>query len=543
MRNTPEPTHTPSAAQGIRIHNPVLPGFHPDPSILRVGADFFIATSTFEWFPGVRIFHSRDLVHWRLAACPLDSYAKIDLRRLEASCGVWAPCLTHDGERFHLVYSNVLSKTGPYWDVHNYLVTAPSVGGPWSDPVTLNQSGFDPSMFHDDDGSKWLLNMVQDPRPGQSRFGGIIAQQYCPRARRLIGKPNLIFSGSPLGVTEGPHLYKREGWYYLMTAEGGTSWRHAVTMARSRELMGPYTLDPCNPILTAWQQKDTPLHKAGHGALVDTPDGRWYLAHLCSRPLPGTNHCFLGRETALQEVIWNTDGWLRLRHGGRAPAATVEAPDLTPHPWPSPPESHDFDEPTLPLELQTLREAPHHSWLSLAERPGWLRLRGRMSLFSNAEQSLVGHRIAHFNCAAETLLDYSPENHLQSAGLCAFYDDQNWYYLAVGHDPARGCVLRLLANRDHKMAVEGTPVPLPRAPVHLRLLLRHGTFQAAWRNDPDTPWNNLGPPLDASPLSDDHGKRYRFTGAFFALCAQDHSGLATPADFDYLRYTPNTRSP
>lgn len=516
------------------IRNPILPGFHPDPSLVRVGGDFYLATSTFEWFPGVRIFHSRDLQHWRLIATPLDTLDFIDIRGVTASGGVWAPCLTHDGEYFHLIYSNTRSFVGPVWDVVNYLTRARDITGPWSSPVTLNRSGFDPSLFHAPDGRKWLLNMIQDPRPGRHRFGGIVRQEYDPHAETLIGEPKVIFRGSPLGITEGPHLYFHNDWYYLMTAEGGTGYEHAVTMARSRDLDGPYTIDPENPLLTSLHS-DAVLQKAGHGCLVDTPQGEWYLAHLCGRPLPPHQRCILGRETALQKVIWSEDGWLRLAHGGRTPALEVPAPDLPKHPWPANPETILFDGPTLPPVLQTLREPPAGDWLTLHERPGWLRLYGRYSLFSPFEQSLVGHRIQHFQCATGTRLDFSPDHYLQTAGLAAFYDDQHWFYLQVTHDEALGRVLRLIINEQHQLREAIDPIPLPEGPVQLGADLDAPTLRFRYAT-PEDQWTDLAPELDASLLSDEVGTRFRFTGAFFVLCAQNHSHRRIPADFAFLRY-------
>src|SRR5262245_10899554 len=199
------------------ITNPVLPGFHPDPSILRVGEEYFIATSTFEWFPGVRIHRSRDLAHWRHAAYALTRPEQIDLTGNPRSGGVWAPCLTHADGLFHLVYSDVKSWGRGFLDCHNYLVTAPRVDGPWSNPVYLNSSGFDPSLFHAADGRKWLLHMLWDHRGTQRAcFAGIVIQEYSPASCRLIGERRVIFRGSPLGITEGPHLYERDGLYYLM---------------------------------------------------------------------------------------------------------------------------------------------------------------------------------------------------------------------------------------------------------------------------------------------------------------------------------------
>lgn len=516
------------------IQNPILPGFHPDPSLIRVGDDFYLATSTFEWFPGVLVYHSRDLRHWRLAARPLDTLEMLDMRGETASCGVWAPCLSHDGEYFYLIYSNTRSFVGAYWDVHNYLTRARDINGPWSPPVYLNRSGFDPSLFHDPDGRKWLLNMLQDPRPGHQRFAGIELTEYDPAAEKLVGTPKRIFTGSNLGITEGPHLYHRDGYYYLMTAEGGTSYEHAVTLARARHIEGPYEIDPKNPMLTA-RDTDAALQKAGHGALVDTPNGEWYLAHLCSRPLPPHKRCILGRETALQKVVWTDTAWLRLANGGNTPALEVAAPDLPPHPWPDAPSSPAFARTQLPPEFQTLREPPTEDWLSLTERPGWLRLYGRLSLNAPYEQSLVGRRIQHFHCQVETRLDFAPDHFLQTAGLAAFYDDQHWFYLQITHDESLGRVLRLLVNEQHKLREPLPPIPLPPGPVRLAADLNAPALHFRYATETND-WVTLPAELDASLLSDDVGTRYRFTGAFFVLCAQNHTLKKIPADFEDFRY-------
>jgi xylan 1,4-beta-xylosidase len=259
------------------IRNPILAGFNPDPSILRVGSDYYIATSTFEWYPGVQIHHSRDLVHWRLLTRPLRRAQQLNMLGVPDSCGIWAPCLSYDGGEFHLIYTNVKrygtttlgANSGcVFRDLDNYLVTATEIDGEWSDPVFLNSSGFDPSLFHDDDGRKYLVNMLWDHRPGRNRFAGIVLQEYSATERRLTGDRSLIFTGTSIGLTEAPHLYKRNGYYYLLTAEGGTGWGHAVTMARSRELRGPYELHPDTYILTTRDRPDVELQRAGHADLV-----------------------------------------------------------------------------------------------------------------------------------------------------------------------------------------------------------------------------------------------------------------------------------
>ena len=284
------------AANAIR--NPILPGFNPDPSICRVGDDYYIATSTFEWYPGVRIHRSKDLRNWQLAGCPLDRPALLNMLGNPDSCGVWAPCLSHCDGLFHLVYTDVKRYDGHFKDTHNYLTTCETIDGEWSDPVRLNSSGFDPSLFHDDDGRKWFLNMVWDHRPGHNRFAGIALQEYSPSRQRLVGERRIIFSGTELGCTEAPHLYKQGGNYYLVTAEGGTGYGHAVTMARSRSIDGPYEPDPAGPVLTSRHDPAWPLQRAGHADLVQTRQGDWFMVHLASRTLPDTRPALHRRRTA-----------------------------------------------------------------------------------------------------------------------------------------------------------------------------------------------------------------------------------------------------
>ena len=204
------------------ITNPILPGFNPDPSIVRVGDDYYIATSTFEWYPGVQIHHSRDLKNWRLVSRPLNRADLLDMRGNPDSGGIWAPCLSWSDGLFHLVYTDVKRLDGNFKDSHNYLTTCATIDGDWSERVYLNSSGFDASMFHDEDGRKWLVNMIWDHRPWCNRFGGIYLQEYSVEKGALVGEMINIFRGSPLGLTEAPHLFKRDGWYYLLTAEGGT---------------------------------------------------------------------------------------------------------------------------------------------------------------------------------------------------------------------------------------------------------------------------------------------------------------------------------
>ncbi len=328
------------------IHNPILRGFHPDPSIIRVGADYYIATSTFEWWPGVRIHHSRDLVHWSLIEYPLTRTSQLDLRGVGPSQGIWAPCLTYDDGVFYLVYTIVKAFYCNMYDTENYLVTAEDIHGPWSEPVALNNFGFDPSLFHDDDGRKYMVSMVTDHRVPKKYAGRLVLQEFDAVGRRMVGPVRDIYRADCIFL-EGPHIFKRDGWYYLFSADTGTGEAHGQTIQRARDIWGPYEMylpaDACRQegeaysILTSRHHEDILLQKAGHCDLVETPEGEWYMVHLCGRAseernprdaerFAGARRYMLGRETAIQKVRWTEDGWLELAEGGNVPREEVEPP-------------------------------------------------------------------------------------------------------------------------------------------------------------------------------------------------------------------------
>jgi xylan 1,4-beta-xylosidase len=543
------------------IHNPVLPGFHPDPSIVRVGDDYYIANSTFEWFPGVPIHHSRDLVNWRLIGHALTRPSQLDLRGIADSAGVWAPSLSHRDGQFWLIYTNIRTcgMGRPFKDIGIYLTTAKDIHGPWSEPVVLNSIGFDPSLFHDDDERKWLVNMEWDFRKGRHRFAGIVIQEYDSKAQKLVGAQKKILEKTGI-LTEGPNLYKHDGWYYLMLAEGGTGWNHGISMARSRNILGPYELDPQPSVLTSRDVATLTLQKAGHGEIVETPAGEWYLAHLASRPVKtnaGRNlaspdktasaevhaghRCVLGRETCLQRVEWR-DGWLRVATGGTKPQNTLPLPKGSSwQPWPTLPARDDFDSDKLDLRWSSLRVPAAESWLSLTERRGWLRLRGRDSLFSLFTQSLIARRIQHFQFTTETCLEFAPAHFTQMAGLICYYDTRQHFYLRVTHEEKLGKVLGIVLTDDgaYDELAESQIVINDWKQIFLRAAVDGERLQFSASPDGKA-WQNIGPVLDMSKLSDDYGSTLRFTGAMIGLCAQDVGGTRAIADFDYFDCQPPT---
>lgn len=531
------------------IRNPILLGFNPDPSICRVGEDYYIATSTFEWYPGVQIHHSRDLVNWTLVRRPLERKSQLDMRGNPDSCGIWAPCLSHADGLFWLVYTDVKRYDGSFKDAHNYIVTSPTIAGEWSDPVYVNSSGFDPSLFHDDDGRKWFLNQQWNHRtesyggaPKHPAFDGILLQQWDPVAKALAGAVRNIFAGSPLGLVEGPHLFKRNGWYYLTTAEGGTGYDHAVTMARSRQIDGPYELHPQIHLLTSKDHPDAVLQRAGHGQYVETPDGQAYHTHLCSRPLPPARRSPLGRETALQKCLWEDD-WLYLQQGGKVPDVDV------PPPFPAtkidgPTRiSTVFDERRLPPEFQWLRTPEPGRIFSLSERPGLLRLFGRESIGSWFEQALVARRQEHRRFRAETVVDFSPETYQQAAGLTHYYNRHKLHSVVVTLHEKLGRVVTILScpgDFPHAKLTwpVGSGTPVPSGPVHLAMEVVDNDLQFYWRSSDQEEWLPLGPVLDAGVISDEggRGEHGSFTGAFAGMVAFDTSGRGRHADFSSFVY-------
>jgi xylan 1,4-beta-xylosidase len=524
------------------IRNPILRGFNPDPSIIRVEDDYYIATSTFEWFPGVQIHHSRDLIHWELITHPLSRVTQLDMMGVGASQGIWAPCLTYDNGIYYLVYTVVNSFYCKMYDTPNYLVTATDIRGEWSEPIYLNSYGFDPSLFHDDDGRKYIVSMVTDHRVEKLHKGHLVLQEYSVEEERMLGEAVTIFT-SPDMFFEGPHIYKRNSFYYLFAADTGTGEGHGQSIMRSRELYGPYERYEGNSIMTARNNPELLLQKAGHGDLVETRTGEWYMVHLCGRALEnrtekGDRKYTLGRETAIQKMQWTGDGWLRLANGTTLPESEVEAPDLPLHPFLIPPPRDEFDGDTLSIHYQSLRIPLDESFYSLKARPGHLRLYGREGLGSRFRQSLLARRWQEFRFTAGTCVEFEPVIYKQLAGLICFYDNHNYYYLHVTHHEKYGRCLCLLAAVNNVYSEPAGYIPLADSArrIHLRAEVDHDKLQFFYSTDEEEHYEPVGPILDASTLSDEACNEGWFTGAFVGICCQDLTGFRKHADFDYFEY-------
>ncbi|WP_217236755.1 family 43 glycosylhydrolase [Streptomyces sp. AC555_RSS877] len=521
-----------------RLRNPVIRGFAPDPSLVRVGDWYYVATSSFEWFPTIPVHRSRDLAHWQYAghvrgAAPGDSLAGIP-----DSGGIWAPSLSWDGERFWMVYAVVRSVGTPYFDLDTYVCTATDVSGEWSAPRRIASHGFDPALFHHE-GRLWLLNMQSDHRPGGRRFAGIVMTELDRETLAPLGDTHLLLQHERL--VEGPKLLHRDGWYHLVLAEGGTGLEHGVLVARSRAITGPYELDR-QPLLTTRDDASVPLQKAGHAELVETPDGEWVMSHLTARPLPTPDgpRCTLGRETAIQALTWDEEGWPRLRHGGWHPAVEVDVPtkrqELGPH----------VSEEPLGWPWSTLRAPADPSWADTGARPGWIRLRGRHGPESWWAHSLLAQRITEHRAEAEVTVEARPRTFTQAAGLVLWYNTEA--YLALDLTWAEpegegqhgqqwqggGRTVLSLVEREEGGTRQAAVVEVDAdGPVTLGVTVDE-TRARFWyvREGVRTP---VGPALDFGKLSDDHGSRLRFTGSMAGVHAVDPVDAAFTADFTGFR--------
>jgi alpha-N-arabinofuranosidase len=487
--------------------NPILGGFYSDPSIVRVGADFYLVNSTFSWFPGIPVFHSRDLVHWRQIGNAISRPTQLDFGHLGMSRGVFAPAISHHAGRFYII--NTCVDCGG-----NYVVTATDPAGPWSDPVFLKGvGGIDPSIFFDDDGSAWIVN--NDEPAGGSSYDGhraIWLRRFDPDAMttgpaRMIVNGGVDIAQKPVWI-EGPHLFKRAGRYYLTDAEGGTSVNHSQVIFAADTVEGPYRPAPParEPILT---QRDLPpdrphpITSAGHADLIDIGGDRWWAVFLATRPYAGDLYN-TGRETFLLPVTWR-DGWPTILPHGTAIPVTAPRPPLPASP--APPTSGSFTvrdsfaATTLAPEWMMMRN-PRERWyrtghgLSLDPRP--------VGLADMGNPSFLGRRQQHADATITTQVRFAPGAG-QAAGLAALQNDEFFLTELVVRDGARRAI-EVRRRAGAADPAEGTlvasvPVTTPDgAPIRLRVHAGGGAYDFDWSGAAGA-WKPVAHGVDGTNLS------------------------------------------
>ena len=538
------------------LKNPILPGFNPDPCICKAGDDYYMAVSTFEWMPGIPVYHSKDLKNWELYTHVLTDDETVDLKKLPSAKGIWAPCLTYceEEELFYVVYGVMNSMNARYFDVDNFVITAKDIKGPWSEPVYLHSSGFDASMLHDDDGRKWIVSLDWETRAGYEKPGAICLVEYSPEKKEIIGYPKRIWhGGTDRGCIEAPHLYKRNGYYYIMCAEGGTGYGHSVTMGRSKNVWGPYEKDPLNPILTSipgdfnerhdpdhlkpkYFNPDSILQKSGHGSYIENELGEVYLVHLTSRPFVPELRCTLGRETAMQKMKWTEDGWLRMADGSNLAKEYFEPSKLPEVPVKQIPDFDDFDDETLGIQYYAPRIMPQR-FVDLKSRPGYLRMRGQESRTSLNKVSILARKLTSVYATVTTKMDFKPEVHQHSAGLIMYYDNMNYINLRKYYSETLGQSALSIIHLENGEKTEflNTRIPVDDVPIYLRLHIDGRKSYFEWSYD-GKDYLAIGKVFDTTKFSDEYCKYGEFTGTFGGITCADRVKHQHYADFDFFEY-------
>ena len=539
------------------IKNPILTGFNPDPCICRKGDDFYIAVSSFEWLPGIPIYHSKDLKHWELYTHVLTLNSQVELRKLPSAKGVWAPCLTYceEEDSFYVIYGVMNSMNARYFDVDNYLIKAKDIRGPWTEPVYLHSAGFDASILHDDDGRKYIVSLEWETREGYEKPGVICVAEYDAKNKCLKEYPKRVYNGgTDRGCIEAPHLTKRGEYYYLMCAEGGTGYNHCVTMARSKSPYGPFEKDPMNPILTSspnnsneradwdhlkprYYNPESVLQKSGHGSYVNLDEKTAYLVHLCARPFVPELRCTLGRESAIQKMIWTDDGWLRMADGTNLAKIETEEACLPVFDAEILPDRDDFDETVLRKDYYSPRIFPNE-FTDCTCREGFIRLRGQESLSSLNRVSLLCRKLPSVEVEASICLDFNPEIYQHSAGLVLYYDNMNYialrkYYSDTLKQPAIAIIS--LENGEKKEHLDTrTAVDCRMLRFELIVSGRESYFKWGYEGEDTKP---IGPVFATDKLSDEYCKYGEFTGTMVGIFAVDSMFHKKEADFDYFSVT------
>jgi xylan 1,4-beta-xylosidase len=509
------------------FQNPILSGFYPDPSICRVGEDYYLVNSSFAYFPGVPIFHSRDLVNWVQIGHILDRSSQLDLTGAEQSAGIFAPTIRYNNGVFYMITTNVTSGG-------NFIVTATKPEGPWSEPYYLEDApGIDPSLFFDDDGRAYYVGTRPAPE-GERYFGNweVWMSELDLSTMKLKGEKYSLWRGSMVDVVwpEGPHIYKIGKYYYLMIAEGGTGHNHAITIARSEEITGPYIGNPCNPILTHRHLgKSYPIANVGHGDIVQTQNGEWWMVLLASRPYGGY-YRNLGRETFLIPFKWE-DEWPLISEGHISD--TYEVPNLPKFKTISKLSCDNFDSSILNYSWNFVR-VPKEKFYSLIERQGHLRIKLQPQTLTELGDSpaLLCRRQEHISFSTSVSMEFTPMNEGECAGIVLYQNHKYNYrfeYALVNEQK----VLRLIKCKDGIEEIKSQKL-IDSNKIYLKIDAHEQDYDFYFSSD-FVNFEILAENIDGSMLSTDVAGG--FVGTCIGLYATSNGNISNNhVDFDWFEY-------
>ena len=519
-------------AQGYT--NPIIKGMNPDPSVCRVGEDYYLVTSSFHYFPGVPVYHSRDLVNWELIGHALERESQLQLPEARSWSGVYAPTIRHHDGLFYMITTNCSSKG-------NFIVTATDPAGDWSEPIWIDMPGIDPELFWDDDGTCYYTGGGND---------GIIQCKIDPLTGKKLSEPKMIWYGTGGRYPEAPHIYKKDGWYYLLISEGGTEFGHGVTIARSHFVDGPYTPAPHNPILTHFKQatQGSPIQGTGHADIVQAHDGSWWTVCLGFR-IQGGQHHLLGRETFLAPVRWDAGAWPVVNATGDL-ALQMDVTTLPLQPLEPRPDRNDFDRKVSagsygtstdsevpPAAVPTMSGTglgPEWSWIRNPEpsryavQDGFLRLYGTAADLDETVESptFVGIRQQDIDFTAETCVSLDGARSGDKAGMTVFMDSGAHYDVYITAEGKVG-ILYAMGAHNHR---EEFKIGKGRR-VWLRIT-GESDFYRLWYSTDGKEFKQVGMNHTRYMSSETVGG---FTGIMIGLWSQSPS-MKGYADFDWFEY-------
>lgn len=512
--------NTLSASQNISYSNPVLAGFYPDPSITRAGYDFYLICSSFEYFPGVPIFRSRDLIHWEQIGHVLDRMSQLDLSQRQSSDGIYAPVIRYHQGTFYMITTDVQG-------IGNFYVTASNPAGPWSDPISVPYGGIDPSLFFDEDGKVYVT-----AQQGADYDSHAIQYEIDIATGRALSEPQIVWLGDGGPWTEGPHLYKINGMYYMMSASGGTAREHREIIGRSANPYGPFERYP-EPILTH-RDLDHPIQYLGHADLIEDGRGDWWAVFLGVR-LTEEGYSVLGRETFLAPVNWK-DGWPHIDNNEGIVALEMQVERLplstngSAAVWN---EREEFD--SKPGSQWVYVRNPLAEAYSLTERPGSLTLYGQAQHLGEVGQvTFLGRRQQHVHARFTTRLLFAPDHAGEEAGLCIRRDEDAHYEIGILRmEQGNSLIVRLTARGNSEIVYESHT---QQEEFLLRVESGEQHYTFFWCDDGGK-WSALASGSARGLSPEDFVNKMCFTGTVVGLYATGNGRASkSPAHFAWFEY-------
>ena len=427
------------------INNPVIPGFNPDPSVCRVGDDYYLMTSTFEYFPGVPVYHSKDLVNWQMIGHVINRPEQLDYSNISSTAGIYAPTIRYHNGTFYMITTFVAGKRDSVvTQKGNFIMTAENPAGPWSEPHWIeNAPGIDPSLFFDDDGKVYYCGNRHDEDEKFRAERDIWIQEIDLETFTLKGPTTILdsrpyFENDIIGgavAFEAPHLYKKDGKYYLLIAHGGTGMGHAESIWSSNSPLGPWEMNPDNPILTHRGYEESGINCTGHADIFETNDGEWWTVFLGVRSNDKKNNV-MGRETFLSKVDWSGE-WPVINPDGDTgrTAHTIPAPGMLKNKQRSFNFRDDFSNEKLKLDWTFIRN-PKTVWWNLNANPGYLQMKLRPEVIEDYSQpDFLGIRVIDVKCEFTTLMDFEPKKESECAGIAFLRGHKpNWSMVKEMHN-------------------------------------------------------------------------------------------------------------